>query len=257
MEKRYSILVISLLISCGACVAQDVTDNYTVFDNYAGETKKEKKSEDYSFSTTYRIEAGYTQDWQNSKSTSYADTYLHGAKIGFTVDFNLPYHLSIQSGLFYQLTFGKNEQHWAGVNSEYTTEEYIEHNLLKHSVVVPVYATYTQKLWKELALYLYTGPQFAIGIAQKDNIKCTVSDETKAWLEANEIPTQSYEKYKAGELRHFNLQWGLGGGFQWANYRVYSGYNFGLNNIVKSNSNYLKGSSLWEWNWFVSFSYAF
>lgn len=257
MKKRYSILVISLLTFSCISFAQEITENYTVFDNYTAEENKEKKPNAYSFSTTYRIEAGYTQDWQNSKSTSYADTYLHGGRIGFTVDFNLPYRLSIQSGLLYEITYGKNEQHFAGADAEYTTEEYIEHSLLKHSIVVPVYATYTQKLWKELSLYFYTGPQFAIGIAQKDNINCTVSEDTRAWLEANGIATQSYEKYRANELRRFNAQWGLGGGIQWANYRLYSGYNFGLNNLVKSNINYLKDSSLWEWNWFVSFSYAF
>lgn len=255
MKKQYSILIAGLLTLSGYCLAQESKDDFTVFNTYPAEEKK--KTNDYSFSTTYRIEAGYTQDWQYSKSTSYPDMYLHGAKIGATVDFNLPYHLSVQTGLLYQINYGSSEQHWPTMNSEYISAEYLEHRILKQSITIPIYATYTQKLWKELALYFYTGPQFSIGIAQKDKIGNHVDDETGAWLEANNIPMETYDKYKENELRRFNLQWGLGGGIQWANYRLYSGYNFGLNNLVKSKSNYLRNSQLWEWNWFVSFSYAF
>ncbi len=255
MKKRCSILIAGLLTLIGYCFAQEPKDDFTVFSNYPAE--EAKKTTDYSFSTTYRIEAGYAQDWQYSKNTSYPDTYLHGVKIGATVDFNLPYHLSVQTGLLYQISYGNNQQHWPTMNSESISEEIAEHHILKQSITIPVYATYTQKLWKELALYFYTGPQFSIGIAEKDKIVTNLSEETKGWLEANDIPTQTYDKYKAGELRRFNLQWGLGGGIQWANYRLYSGYNFGLNNLVKPESGYLKNSHLWEWNWFVSYSYSF
>lgn len=257
MKTKLNILIISLLTIVSLCSAQDITDNYNVFSNYNETEETPKNIDTYTFSTTYRIEAGYSQDWQYSQSTSYADTYLHGTKIGFTVDFNLPYHLSIQTGLQYQFTYGKNEQHWSGLDVEYTTEEYLQHNLFKQTLIVPVYATYTQKLWKDLSLYFYTGPQFAVGVAQKDKIKNNLSDATLAWLESNDIPTQTYDRYTDKELRRFNIQWSLGGGIQWAKYRLYSGYNFGLNNLVKSDADYLSDSHLWEWNWFVSFSYAF
>lgn len=255
MRKQNIILLAGLFLCSTYSFSQEMKEDFTVFDDNIVE--EEKKSDTYTFSTTYRIEAGYTQYWQNSKSTSYADTYLHGAKIGATVDFNLPYHLSIQTGLLYQITYGRNQQHWGGLDSEYEAKEYLEHNLLKQSIVIPVYATYTQKLWKELALYFYTGPQFNIGISQKDKIADKVSDKTRLWLDENNIPTKTYDKYSSKELRIFNLQWSLGGGIQWANYRLYSGYNFGLNNLVKSNNNYLTDSRMSEWSWFVSFSYAF
>lgn len=224
------------------------------------EQEEEKVAEEYAFSTTWRIEAGYVQDWQNSntETTTYPDTYLHGAKLGFTVDFNLPYHLSVQTGLAYSFSANKNDQHWRTVSKENNQPEYLEHFLMKHTVTLPVHAVYEQKLWKELAMFFYTGPNFQVGILQQDKITPEVSAETLAWLQQTGVPTESYDRYSSGELSRFNMQWSLGGGFQWAKYRVQAGYDFGLTNIVKNYPlNHPVDAKAREWGWFVSFSYAF
>ena len=48
---------------------------------------------------------------------------------------------------------------------------------------------------------------------------------------------------------------GLGGGLEWDCYRLQSGYDFGLNNLVKHPQ--AKGQYMSEWGWFVSFCYRF
>jgi hypothetical protein len=59
----------------------------------------------------------------------------------------------------------------------------------------------------------------------------------------------------ADELIRANIQWGLGGGLEWDCYRLQSGYDFGLNNLVKHSQ--VKGQYMSEWGWFVSFCYRF
>ncbi|MCM1034293.1 MAG: PorT family protein [Paludibacter sp.] len=254
MKRIFTICCIILTLF-NMSFAQEAKNDFLAFEQDNG--KKRNLHEDYNFSVTYRVEAGYAQDWQNSNNDSYPDAYFHGGRIGATFDFNLPYHFSLQTGLRYQLTYGHNPQHYRSVNNENPREEYLDHKILKHTLTVPVYATYTQKLWRDLALWFYTGPEFAIGVAQYDNITLNVSDATEKWMQDNEIQTESYDKYNTGELARFNMQWGLGGGLQWDKYRLLSGYSFGLNNLVKKQQSIHSNSHMWEWGWFVSFSYAF
>jgi hypothetical protein len=59
----------------------------------------------------------------------------------------------------------------------------------------------------------------------------------------------------ADELVRANIQLGLGGGLECDKYRLQSGYDFGLNNLVKHPQR--KGQYMSEWGWYVSFSYRF
>ena len=57
------------------------------------------------------------------------------------------------------------------------------------------------------------------------------------------------------DLVRANIQWSIGGGFEWDRYRLQSGYNFGLNNLVRHPQT--QGQYMSEWGWFVSFCYKF
>lgn len=212
-----------------------------------------KQSEDiqtYSFSMGYRIEAGYVQDWQHSRTNSYPNLYLHGARVGGTFDFRLPYHITMQTGLMYSLTYGSTEQHFRNAFDEAGQVQFVNHQILKHNLVIPIRATYTQKLWRELALYFYAGPQLQFSVSQTDHLTLNLNEETRLWCEQSGIRLDDYNRIGDGELHCFNVQFGVGGGLQWAAYRLYSGYDFGLNNLVKAANQHS-----WEWGWFVSFSY--
>ncbi len=251
IKKKYNLILLLFLLP--ACLyAQEARNN---IDFEAEEKKQHEEENAYRFSVDYRIEIGYTQPWQHSRTDSYRNLYLHGAKVGATFDFNLPYHLSIQTGLYYSASYGISEQHIRAVSSEPALPQILKHRILSHQLIVPVRATYTQKIWRQLALWLYTGPELSVGIAQKDYLETSLSEPTLQWCQNQGMHTAPYEIYSARELNRANIQWGLGGGLQWDKYRLLAGYNFGLNNLARQQTT-LK-QHMWEWSWYVSFSYRF
>ena len=198
---------------------------------------------------TYRLEVGYIQPYQVSEM--YRDTYFHGGKVGGTVDFLLPYNMSVQTGLFYNLGYGRNEQHFSTAE-DYGTE-YVVNRLWLHQINVPVRYTYTQKIWSKLALFAYGGPDFQLGLACTQNATSYLSDEKIAFLESlsgTSFATGKTDLYGNGILRRFNFVLGVGGGVQWDRYRLQSGYDFGMLSISKEYTVRQRG-------WYVSFSYAF
>lgn len=217
--------------------------------------KKDKKVEEYHFSVDYRIEAGYVQNQQRTLRNNWSDPFTHGVKIGFTADFNLPYHFSMQTGASLCATYGRIDQHWRSMNAESVQVEYLRHGINEYYLEVPIRAYYNQKLWRELNMFFFTGPKIAIGLAQMDFMTDHLSDVTRQWLTDEGIRVSNYERYGVNELRRLNIQYGLGGGMEWAQYRVVAGYDFGLNNLVKTKIT--PDSHMWEWGWYVSFAYKF
>lgn len=223
--------------------------------DFLAEEKKNTALESvYNFSVIYRVQAGFVQQWQHSDNKTYADLYLYGPKIGATFDFNLPYNFSIQTGINYILTYGVTNQHWKNVSLEDYSAQYIKHKVINHELSIPLYATIKIHLWKKLGLMFYTGPELSVGLIQKDNLNCFLNDDTKNWLESNNIKTETYDKYKEKMLFRTNIQYGLGGGLEWGNYRLQAGYNFGLNNLVREQTEINRQMKSWNWN--IIFSYA-
>lgn len=229
-------------------------------------TRKEQKvKEEYKFSVDYRVEAGYVQNQQ--RSDNWANPFLHGLKLGFTADFNLPVHFSIQTGLALNLTYGQIEQHWRSMDQQNLQKEYLRHGFNQYYLEVPVRAYYTQKLWKELNMFFFAGPKVEVGLAQLDFVHDHLSDPAREWLQKEGVQTGNHNRYSgytytdaAGleqqvkpELFRTNVQMGLGGGLEWDCYRLVAGYDFGLNNLVRNRV--LDSSKMNEWGWYVSFAY--
>ena len=224
------------------------------------ETGTENKNSDYQFSTTWRLEIGFQQPNQRSDSTT-NNTFFNGGKVGFLVDFNLPYHLGIQTGLRYELTYGTNKQHYRSADNSHVTVEYIRHDMLKHALSIPIRLVYTQQLWRELALTAYTGPTFQIGLAYTDKPFNALSDTTLNWIIHNSpdkslFHIENHDYYSDKQFYRFNLQWGLGAGLQWRHFRLEGGYNFGLNNLAHYQPNTGAKTNMHEWSWEVSFIYT-
>ena len=252
--KKIGFIVLFLSLSVCAMWADDPQKPaYQIADNtFFDPNKKEAKERPYTFSVDYRIEAGYVQHQQRSREFNFPDMYLHGVRLGATFSFNLPIHFSLETGLLYTLLYGKNEQHWRSIEAQSTQVEYIRHRVLAHNMTVPVRVFYTIPLWKELNLFFYTGPQLHIGLAQNDYMQKNLSPKVEQWLQSRSIPTEPYDRM-ADELIRANIQYGVGGGLEWDRYRLQSGYDFGLNNLIKYPQ--VDKQHLWEWGWYVSFCY--
>lgn len=229
-------------------------DLQTVNDGFFDPTKADAKAaEQYTFHVDYRLEVGYAQNNQRTRNKTFPDMLSHGIRLGAEVDFCLPLHFSIQTGVLYSLTYGVNTQHWRSQDARTVQEEYIKHRILEHNLTIPVRATYTIPLWRELNLFFYTGPQLQIGLAQTDYPKLHLSDNTRAWAQEVGLHTSQYDRYQDKELFRTNIQYGLGGGLEWDRYRLQAGYDFGLNNLVRQRK--ITDQHMWEWSWYVSFLY--
>ena len=108
---------------------------------------------EYHFGVEYRLEAGYVQHSQRTRKLSYPQLYLDGFRFGATFTFLLPMHFSLQTGLLYTFTYGKNEQHWRSMSIEATQTEVIKNKVFEHNLTVPVRVYYTIPLWKKLNLF--------------------------------------------------------------------------------------------------------
>lgn len=252
--------ILSLLFICAMCAcayAQEnkrvIADLQTVDDGFFDPTKREDKTSDYQFKTEYRLEVGYVQPWLQSKNKNYPDGYLHGGRIGLNVTFCLPQNFGVQTGLLYSLTGNKNTQHYAQADTA-AFEQTIDNTLLEHNFVIPMRVTYTIPLWKKLNLLFYGGPQLQIGLAMTDKVNANLSDKTAAQCQALGIHTESYDRYTS-ELWRANIQMGLGAGLEWDKFRLQGGYDFGLNNMVRTKA--CPDQQMWEWGWYISFLYRF
>lgn len=255
MKIRNFILLISLTCVSIFTFAQEkrntLPDLYTVEQGFFDPTRKVSPQEEYQFATPWRLTIGYAQNNQRTQDTS--SVYMHGLKIGATVDFVLPHRFSLQTGTLLTFTYGQNNQHWASVTPEDAQVNILQHNLIQLQLTIPVRAYYNVKVWKKLNMFFYAGPQLHIGLTNYDVLKAQVSPSTLNWLEQQGIPTTEHDRYVTEELSRANIQFGLGGGFEWDRYRLQAGYDFGLNNILRTVR--VTSQKLNEWGWYVSFSY--
>ena len=93
-----------------------------------------------------------------------------------------------------------------------------------------------------------------IGLAQTDYVKADLSDETRAWLASQGKRLGVYDRFATKELFRANIMYGLGGGFTWDRYRLEAGYDFGLNNLIRTPV--YSADRMSEWQWHVSFVYT-
>ena len=103
-------------------------------------------------------------------------------------------------------------------------------------------------------MFFCTGPQFVIGLTEHDYLKPHLSDKATAWLDKQGVMTSEYDRLN-NEVGRFNIQWSIGGGFEWDKYRLQAGYEFGLNNMVRKKV--IANQHMWQWGWYVTFCYRF
>ena len=256
MTRFKYILTICLLSVALFALAQDKLIREAGLEqrDFFDPTRTEKPQEVYQFGIAYHLEAGYAQNHQRMTSDTISALYLHGARLGAQFEMFLPKHFSLNIGLLYSIQYGISRQHYHTASVDNPQIEVVNNHILEHTLTIPIRAQYTIPLWKQLSMHFYTGPQLSVGLAQTDYVKADLSPETAAWLLTQGKHLQTYDKYVTKELFRTNIQYGLGGGFTWDKYRLEAGYDFGLNNLIRTSANSKDRMS--EWQWHVSFVYT-
>lgn len=259
---RSKFIVLNILFVClfgisNMSYAQDkpsIKDAGLEQHDFFDPTRKEKEPEQYNFGVAYHLEAGYVQDQQRMSSEPISRLYLHGARVGAQFELFLPMHFSLNIGALYSVMCGISSQHYHSVNPDQVQTEVVNNHIVEHALTIPVRAQYNIPLWKKLSMHFYTGPQLMIGLAETDYVKADLSPDTRAWLIAQGKNLDTHDMYISGELFRANIQYGLGGGFTWDRYRLEAGYDFGLNNILRTPT--YSQDRMFEWQWHVSFVYT-
>ena len=259
-EKRMKIKSLIILVCMSwigiNAIAQEQKNNmpdlYTAEQSFFDPTLKTKEKVEYKFSAPWRIEAGYAQLSHRTLDTT--AVYLHGLRLGATVDMQLPYNFSIQTGALLTLAYGRKNQHWGPANLEDAQAiNILQHNIVQLQLNIPVRAYYSIKVWKKMNLFFYAGPQLNFGLTNYDILNAQVAPSTLQWLEQEGISTHPHDRYTSKELYRTNIQMGLGCGLEWDRWRVQAGYDFGLNNLQRTSI--VGKQKLHEWGWMVTCSY--
>lgn len=210
---------------------------------HAQTTAKKDTVKSESSKPVLRAEAGYGQTYRYG-DYSVMSPY-HIIRGGLNVEFPVKGGLGIETGLKYAYAFGNREQLYAHSDTAFF-------NYSGHFLDIPVRAVYTLPIFWGMKLFVYAGPNFNIGLAQTEKVSFTPAELDPAPTNPLNYPVTGIYNLYTNDLLRFNIQLGAGGGLQWKNYRVKSGYDWGLNNINRTN-NYpqkMKG-------WYASFEYEF
>jgi hypothetical protein len=169
----------------------------------------------------------------------------HTIQIGLMDEIELKYGLGVETGLKYGYAFGKREQLYNNLDTAFF-------NYSAHFINIPIRVTFTLPIFWGMKIFAYAGPNFNIGLAQKSTTNFTKKKEDIPNFPALPLPVSgTYDLYQT-ELKRFSFQIGTGGGIQWKQLRIRSGYDWGLNNIAKDK---LYPQKIRGWN--VAFEYKF
>lgn len=163
------------------------------------------------------FKAGYiNSDFKQniSEETNVESESMNGFKVGPTYDLAFTPSFSLQTGLLYSILLNKESESSASVK---ITMQYLN---------LPIRATYTYDFGNNLKLFGFAGPQIVYGLSAK----------AKASVSSFEV---NYNFYKGeyASMKRFDIQLGLGAGFQFENFRFKVGYDFGMLNIFDFGDN--------------------
>lgn len=197
---------------------------------------------------TFRIEAGYSQPRIYSSEISHR--YLHGVRLGGTVDFEIPQvkFLGVHTGLFYSYSFGNDAQKY-----RYSSiSDSIRINTKQHTLEIPVHITASYNIFKTVRAFAFAGPRFNIGLYMPQKVETTMTDGAGLQQLTDFGYILGESNLYDGRLSRFNLQLEAGGGVQWWKLQVKGGYSFGINNLSKFDFHKQRESG-----WFTSIAYEF
>ena len=165
-----------------------------------------------------------------AKETLHPTAY-NGLKIGVVYDATLVKGFGVTMGLNY--TFGANSTDW---KQQHTTSLYpeVRSRGQYQQLEIPVDWQYKFEIAQNTWLMLYTGPTLQCGLELKDKWYLRFNKESQAILKEENI--YSVDDMNDYALKRLNVTWGIGAGFQYQQYFLRGGYDFGLINPNKAQS---------------------
>lgn len=168
------------------------------------------------------------------------NTALHGFSLGFVYETSIVKGFGLQLGLNY--SFGANLGKNLGGNNAGTAFKKKE-DFFIHEIEIPIDWQYKFEVAKQTYLIVYTGPTFQTGFGFNHKVSQQRVNPTTGKYETIVTTNNFYKQYntdgslqdydadkKADNLRRLNLTWGVGAGFQYQNYYLRGGYDFGIYN---------------------------
>lgn len=184
------------------------------------------------------IEIGYNRpvlresvSWDGGKLT----TPFNGARVGLMYEATLIKGFGVRLGVEYDISSRTGK--WQNASS-FTTYPQTRKQLRMQNIGIPVEWQYKFQIAKETYLVLYTGPTFAYHL-QLSGITMQKSYDQKVTNQSVSLVRQDVDNDDVYDYSQFNLQWGMGAAFQFQNYYVRGGYDFGIINAYRDRYNNL------------------
>lgn len=183
--------------------------------------------------TTATAAAGYSFNESASKLNKVT---MNGFKIGVVYDASIAWGLGFSLGMNY--TFAYHQDSW----NDYAYQEdgtqaplpYIDYRTryVYNQGEVFVDWQYKFEMAKQTFLILYTGPTIQTGF-YKATDRFRYNDNAFIYGKSGNVNLTtahySFEDQQDQFLHHLNVTWGIGAGFQYKQYFVRGGYDFGIN----------------------------
>lgn len=161
-------------------------------------------------------------------------TISDGLKVGLIYDATLIKGFGMSMAINYAFTMDAGK--WVIENEMYVAKKIRTARML-HTIELPIEWQYKFKIATDTWLIAYTGPNLQYNFAFKE----TITRRNDATGQTSEDKNKHYDVDADGDgnsdYSRFNIQWGVGAGFQYQNYYIRGGYNFGIYNHFRDNYN--------------------
>lgn len=187
------------------------------------------------------LQIGYSQpSLREPKAGTYSTKDISNKTLykGFNV--GLAYEGTIIQGFgaFFSLdyTFGADVNDWKPLYSNQLVPR-TRDKASYHGLSVRADWQYKFAVAKETYLLLYTGPVIGVNLSMKNTKETEIMDASMTKVDHvdqkvyNRLTENNQELYP--QLLRYNIQWGVGAGFQYQRYYIRGGYDFGITNEFK------------------------
>lgn len=192
----------------------------------------------------YSVEAGYIQP--KRFGTEFSKTYFQGVKLGGNAEFELKHNFSLLTGALYSMVYSDKTQY-------YTSTDSVNYKTYGHAIDIPIHVKYSLPVSKNFKFFAFAGPNISVGLAQPQKVTAVLTDVLKAYTGINSVGFSNNDLYNKSIIQRINFQISVGGGMQFKNYQLKSGYDFGINSINKIDTSKILHQS----GWYVSLVYQF